>query len=109
MTVPDRGDIVIFDFNPQVGREQAGRRPAIVLSTQAFNTATQLVVICPITNQEKGYPFEVKLPMGMQVTGVVLTDQVKALDWNGRGIRIVEKAPQGTIQDCIDRVIAIFE
>ena len=82
--VPDRGDVIWIAFNPQSGHEQAGRRPALVLSPQRYNGRTGLAVLCPITNQQKGYPFEVAIPVGFAVTGVILADQVKNLDWRSR-------------------------
>lgn len=82
--VPDRGDVVWLDFTPQTGHEQAGRRPAAVLSPAAYNKKVGLALLCPITNQMKGYPFEVVIPSGYQVTGVILADQVKNLDWKSR-------------------------
>jgi mRNA interferase MazF len=82
--VPDRGDAVWLDFNPQAGHEQAGRRPALVLSPSAYNKKVGLAIICPITNQVKGYPFEVAIPMGYPVSGAILSDQIKNLDWKSR-------------------------
>jgi mRNA interferase MazF len=82
--VPDRGDVVWLDFTPQAGHEQAGRRPAVVLSPVAYNKKVGLALLCPITNQVKGYPFEVVIPSGSPVTGVILADQVKNLDWKSR-------------------------
>ena len=81
---PERGDAVWLDFNPQTGHEQAGRRPALVLSPQAYNRKVGLAIFCPITNQTKGYPFEVIIPSGYKVTGSILSDQVKSLDWRSR-------------------------
>ncbi|WP_168121856.1 type II toxin-antitoxin system PemK/MazF family toxin [Paenibacillus sp. HB172176] len=80
MTIPERGDLVWLDFDPQAGHEQAGRRPAIVLSEADFNDLTGFAFVCPITKQVKEYPFEVALPEGLPFTGVVLTDQLKSLD-----------------------------
>ena len=82
--VPERGDAVWLDFTPQVGHEQAGRRPALVLSTAAYNGRVGLAVVCPITSQTKGFPFEVALPAGLSIRGVVLSDQARSLDWRGR-------------------------
>lgn len=82
--IPDRGDVVWLDFSPHAGHEQAGRRPALVLSPIEYNQKVGLLVCCPITNQAKGYPFEVAIPSGLPVAGVVLSDQVKNLDWNVR-------------------------
>ena len=80
---PQRGDIVWLNFNPQIGREQTGRRPAVVLSPGSYNGKVGLLLACPITSQVKGYPFEVAIPPGLKIRGVVLSDQVKSLDWRG--------------------------
>lgn len=93
MTIPTRGDLVWLDFDPQAGREQAGRRPAIVLSELDFNDLTGFVFVCPITNQSKDYAFEVPLPEGLPFTGVVLTDQLKSLDAKKRKIKVVGSVP----------------
>lgn len=90
---PDDGEIVWFDFNPQSGHEQAGRRPAIVLSPRAYNKKAGLCIACPITNQSKGYPFEVPLPAGLKVGGVALADQVKSLSWQTRRAEFACVAP----------------
>ena len=81
---PARGDVVWMHFDPQAGREQAGRQPALVLSPEAYNRRVGLALCCPITSQVKGYPFEVSLPAGLDVAGVVLADQLKSLDWRRR-------------------------
>lgn len=102
---PDRGDIVWIDFNPQTGHEQAGRRPAVVLSPEPYNARSGLALLCPVTNPMKGYPFEVAMPQGMNVTGVVLADQVKSLDWRQRNATVVARMPQETmdeILECLD-------
>jgi mRNA interferase MazF len=91
--VPDRGDIVSLSFDPSRGREQAGRRPALVLSPRAYNDKTGLLIGCPITMQRKGYPFEVLLPSSLHTKGVILADHVKSVDWRARNARIVEHAP----------------
>ena len=82
--IPERGDVIWLTFNPQAGHEQAGRRPAVVLTPKAYNGKVGLAIFCPITSQEKGYPFEVRLPEGFPVSGVMLADQVKSLDWRAR-------------------------
>ena len=104
MPAPDRGDLVFLQFNPQAGHEQAGHRPAIVLSPQAFNQATGFAAVCPITNQVKGYPYEVDLPPGLAITGVVLTDQVKCLDWTARCFQVRDHAPDEVTDDCIAKI-----
>lgn len=91
--VPDRGDAIWFEFNPQAGHEQAGRRPALVVSPRAYNERVGLALVCPITNQAKGYPFEVDIPPGQKVSGVVLADQVKSLDWAARKAAFIATVP----------------
>ena len=89
MTIPERGDLIWLDFDPQAGREQAGRRPAIVLSESDFNDLTGFAVVCPITNQSKNYAFEVLIPEGLPFSGVVLTDKFKSSDVRNRKIKVV--------------------
>lgn len=92
--VPERGDIVWLTFNPQAGHEQAGRRPALVLSPAAYNKKVGLAIFCPVTNQVKGYPFEVSIPKGLKTAGAILTDQVKSLDWKIRNVEFICKIPE---------------
>jgi len=101
--VPERGDIVWLDFDPQAGHEQAGKRPAIVLSDSAYNARIGLCIACPITSKKKGYPFEVDI-QGKRISGVVLSDQVKSLDWQQRNIGFVEKASQSAIDTVVDNI-----
>jgi mRNA interferase MazF len=82
--VPDAGDFVWLSFDPQAGRKQAGRRPALVLSPKIYNAKSGLVLACPVTNQVKGYPFEVAVPAGGGATGVILADHLKSVDWKAR-------------------------
>jgi mRNA interferase MazF len=82
--VPDTGDFVWLTFDPQAGREQAGRRPALVLSPRIYNHKSGLALVCPVTSQVKGYPFEVMAPAGLGVTGVILADHLKSIDWKAR-------------------------
>jgi mRNA interferase MazF len=95
--VPDRGDLVWLDFTPQVGHEQAGRRPALVLSPASYNGLVGLALVCPITSQAKGYPFEVEIPKGSKATGVILADQVKSLDWRARKAEVFGEVPVGVV------------
>ncbi|MCU6603796.1 endoribonuclease MazF [Peribacillus frigoritolerans] len=104
MVAPDIGDLVYLDFSPNAGHEQAGRRPGIVLSPQAFNFATGFAVVCPITNQKKGYPYEVELPTGSAFTGVILSDQIRSLDWRARRVDVKGQASPETIQEVLDKV-----
>jgi mRNA interferase MazF len=97
--VPDAGDLVWFSFSPQAGREQAGRRPALVLSPRFYNSKAGLCVVCPVTNQSKGYPFEVHLPRGLAVEGVVLSDHVKSADWQVRNADYVGSAPSEVLDE----------
>jgi mRNA interferase MazF len=97
--VPERGDILWLTFDPQAGHEQAGRRPALVLSPAAYNRRASLAIVCPITSQPKGYPFEVALPEGSAISGVVLADHVKSADWAVRRAQFVAKAPADVLAD----------
>jgi mRNA interferase MazF len=100
--VPDRGDIVWIDFDPQSGHEQAGRRPALVVSPKNYNATLSLALFCPITSRVKGLPFEV--PIGsknLKTSGVVLADQVKSKDWSARDIKFIEKADRTTLAKVI--------
>lgn len=97
--VPERGDVIWITFNPQAGHEQAGRRPAVVLSPSAYNGKVGLVMLCPITSQVKGYPFEALIPDGLPVTGAVLSDQAKSLDWRARKAVYICSLPQATITE----------
>ena len=90
--VPERGDLLWLTFDPQAGHEQAGRRPALVLSPAAYNRRANLALVCPITTQAKGYPFEVALPTGLPVSGVVLADHLKSADLTARRAEFVAKA-----------------
>lgn len=106
--VPDRGDVVWLSLDPRAGREQSGRRPALVVSPAAYNGKVGLALFCPITSREKGYPFEVRLPPGLQVDGVVLADQVKSLDWRARRASIMGRVPPATLREVVDRIGALL-
>lgn len=104
MSVVDRGDLVYISFTPQAGVESRGRRPAIVLSPKEFNEKTQFVSVCPITNRKKGWGYEVELPEGLAITGVILTDHLKNLDYNAREIVKVGSAPTEIVEQCLDKI-----
>jgi mRNA interferase MazF len=104
---PDRGDLIFLDFTPQAGTEQAGRRPALVLSPRSFNVATGLIMACPITNRVKGGAFEVMVPKGSKLTGVVLSDHVRSLDWLARRAEFHSKAGDEVLEEVVARVVAI--
>jgi len=103
-TAPNRGDIVLLEFHPQRGREQAGRRPAIVLSPRSYNAKVGLAILCPITSHPKGYPFEVALPTGLKTKGVILADHVKSLDWVARNARRIEKVPPSVLAQVLAKL-----
>jgi mRNA interferase MazF len=89
--VPQRGDVVWLDFHPQSGHEQTGRRPGIVISPREYNRKTGLAIFCPITSRSKGYPFEVAVAADSPVSGVVLTDQLRDLDWRARNVKFIAR------------------
>jgi len=99
VAAPDRGDLVWLTFTPQAGREQAGRRPAIVLSPRAYHQKAPYALVCPITSRIKGYPFEVVLPEGLPITGAVLVDQLRSIDRNARTIEPIARAPEAVIDE----------
>jgi mRNA interferase MazF len=105
---PDRGDAVWITLDPQAGHEQAGRRPALVLSPAAYNARTGLAILCPITNQVKGYPFEVALPRGLAVRGVVLSDQIKNLDWRARKAARICRVSDKTVGQVLQKLYALL-
>ncbi len=102
--IPERGDAVWITLDPQAGHEQAGRRPALVLSPATYNGRVGLALLCPITNQSKGYPFEVALPEGLPVTGVAGADQVKSLDWQARKASRIGTVPERIVAEVVRRL-----
>lgn len=106
--VPDRGDIVWLDFNPQLGHEQKGRRPALTISFQTYNEKIGLAIFCPITSKVKGYPFEVEV-IGKKIKGCVLSDQIKSLDWTVRSLEFIEKIENEKLNDVIENIKLLLE
>ena len=102
--IPNSGDIVWITFNPQAGHEQAGRRSALVLSPAAYNGKVGLAIFCPITSQIKGYPFEVLIPAGQKISGAILSDQVKSLDWKARQAEFVCELPASTMDEVLQKL-----
>lgn len=102
--VPERGDIVWLQFNPQAGHEQAGHRPALVISPRAYNRRAGLALFCPITSQIKGYPFEVVVVDRGKPTGAILADQIKSLDWRARRAKRVARATAEQLGDVLARI-----
>ena len=107
--VPDRGDIVWLQFDPRVGHEQSGRRPAFVVSPRAYNRKVGLAVFCPVTSKVKGYPFEVPLPEGGKASGAVLSDQLKSLDWRARKAIRFDRATEEVVQEVTARILALVD
>lgn len=106
--VPDRGDLVWLEFTPQTGSEQAGRRPALAISPKAYNGKVGLALFCPVTSRVKGYPFEVALPEGSAVIGVVLADQLKSLDWRARKAKLIERASDELLAMVTARILPLL-
>jgi len=106
--IPDCGDIVWLTFAPQAGHEQAGRRPAVVISPILYNEKTDLAIFCPITNQVKGYPFEVIIPPNLGVDGVILSDQIKNLDWKSRNAEFICKLPHSSFDEVMGKIRALL-
>lgn len=106
--VPDAGDLVWLTFDPQPGHEQRGRRPALIVSPRAYNSKARLAIACPVTSLAKGYPFEVPLPADGRVTGVVLSDHVKNLDWDARRVEFAATAPGDVLADVRERLRALL-
>ena len=102
--IPDRGHLVWLSFEPHAGREQAGRRPALVLSPAAYNARARLALVCPITSQVKGYPFEVALPGGLPIAGVVLADHLKSVDWEARRAELIGEAPANVMREVLGKL-----
>jgi mRNA interferase MazF len=107
--VPSRGDLVWLTFTPQAGHEQAGRRPAVVVSPRAYNERVKLALVCPVTAQAKGYPFEVALPAGLELAGVVLADQVKSLDWRARKAEFAGRLPARTLREVTQKLWTLID
>jgi mRNA interferase MazF len=106
--IPVKGDIVKLNFNPTIGREQAGFRPALIVTPKEFNQSTQLALVCPITSKVKGFPLEVILPLGLITSGVVLIFQVKTIDWVERQAKYVESLPAETLEEAIAKLHAMI-
>ncbi len=107
--IPSRGDLIWIDFDPQAGKEQSGRRPALVISPVDYNKKVGLALICPITNQQKGYPFEVILPLSLKITGVILSDHIKSLDWKIRNAEYKDKLPESIMEEILSKIITLIE
>ncbi|MFX0097989.1 MAG: endoribonuclease MazF [Candidatus Hodarchaeota archaeon] len=107
--VPNRGDMIWLDFLPQRGHEQAGRRPALVISPKKYNEKVGLLIACPITTAIKNYPFEVKVPDELDISGVILTDQVKSLDWRARNAKFICELPDQVIDEVLAKLATLVK
>ena len=106
---PSRGDFVYLDFTPHAGTEQGGHRPGLVISRKEHNIATGLAFVCPVTSRSKDSPFEVRIPPNGHVSGVVLANQLRSLDWVERNAKFAGKAPNGLVEDVAGIIVAIME
>ena len=106
---PKRGDVVWISFTPQAGHEQAGHRPAVVLSPEPYNRKVGLALLCPITTKVKGFPFEVVIPEGLKAKGAILSDQIKSLDWKARKASLLCRLPEDTIKDVLNKVDTLLD
>ncbi|MBN2257395.1 MAG: endoribonuclease MazF [Anaerolineaceae bacterium] len=105
---PERGDLIWIDLDPQAGHEQKGRRPALVLSPKIYNGKVGLAILCPVTSQIKGYPFEVAIPEGLGIAGVILSDQVKSLDWKIRNAEFNARLPDQGITEVLQKLSTLL-
>jgi mRNA interferase MazF len=104
-----QGDIIWLDFDPQIGYEQRGRRPALIVSNSAFNNFSKMAIVCPITNRDKNHPFHVKLNDKVKTQGVILCDQVRTLDINARNFEFIERLSEDTLFEVIDIINGFIE
>lgn len=107
--IPGRGDIIWLTFNPQAGHEQSGRRPAVVISPKSYNEKVGLAILCPITSQKKNYPFEVEIPEGIGVQGVILSDQIKNLDWRIRKAEFIAMLPKEIMREVLAKIEVLIQ
>lgn len=106
--VPDRGDLAWVTFGPQADHEQAGRRPGVFLSLRTYNGLVGLAIVCPVTQQVKGYEFEVPLPRGLPVSGVILADHVRSLDWRARQAEFIARLPAATLHEVVQKLARLL-
>lgn len=105
--VPKKGDFIVVTFNPQSGHEQKGRRPALVVSNDLFNKHTGFAMVCPITNTTRHFPFHVSIPINTKLTGFIMVEQIKSIDYQARNAKFIEKAPQDTLNEVLSILDAI--
>jgi len=107
--IPKRGDLVWLNFVPPAGHEQSGKRPALVISPEQYNTKVGLALFMPITSKTKGYPFEVNLPENLPITGVILADQIKSLDWNARKVAYIGFVSEACVREALNKLLVLFK
>ena len=107
--IPSCGDIVWLEFTPQAGREQAGRRPALVISPRQYNQKVGLGLFCPVTSQVKGYPFEVKIPGNLMIEGIILSDQIKSLDWKIRKAKLICRLANEALEEVLAKIKTLID
>jgi mRNA interferase MazF len=105
---PERGDLIWLDFTPQAGHEQAGRRPAAAISSRQYNRKVGLLLACPITTRKKGYPFEVLLPEGLPISGVILADQLRSLDWRSRRAVFIGRLGEEALAEVLGKLAVLI-
>lgn len=106
---PKRGDIVLINFNPQSGKEQSGKRPALVISPKSYNQKVGLALMCPITSRSKDYPFETNIPKKLKTKGIILSDHVKNLDWQARKTKFIEKLPKPYLEEALYKLKILLD
>ena len=106
--VPERGDVVRMMFGPQAGHEQSGRRPGVVMSSSIYNGRTGMALCCPITSHVKGYPFEVVVPAGLKITGAILADHIRNIDWKARRAEYLCQLPDNTMEEVAEKLISLI-
>ena len=106
--VPERGDVVWLMFGPQAGHEQSGRRPAVVMSSSIYNGKTGMALCCPITSHVKGYPFEVLVPAGVKISGAILADQIRNIDWKTRRAEYLCKLADKVLEEVADKILSLL-
>jgi mRNA interferase MazF len=106
--VPERGDVVWMMFGPQAGHEQSGRRLGVVMSSSIYNGKTGMALCCPITSHVKGYPFEVLVPAGLKITGAILADHIRNIDWKTRRAEYLCKFQEKILEEVIEKILALL-
>jgi mRNA interferase MazF len=106
--IPERGDVVWMMFGPQAGHEQSGRRPGVVISPSIYNGKTEMALCCPVTSQIKGYPFEVLVPAGLKISGAILADHIRNIDWKTRRAEYLCKLPDKAMDEVTEKILSLL-